>query len=70
VSAGSWDRCSYGSGGDGHVGRTEDATPWARTTGGSIGGGGQCAYLSGPGEAGDTGWLRRLVLCGGSAKHG
>jgi hypothetical protein len=25
--------------------------------------GAQCAYLRGPGEAGDTGWRRRLVLC-------
>jgi hypothetical protein len=29
------------------------------------GGGGQRAYLRGPGEAGGKGWWRRLVLCGG-----
>jgi hypothetical protein len=33
-------------------------------TGGS-GGDWQRPYLRGPGVAGDTGWLRRLVLCGG-----
>jgi hypothetical protein len=36
--------------------------PGARTT---SGGTGQRAYLRGPGEAGNTGWWRRLVLCGG-----
>jgi hypothetical protein len=33
------------------------------------GGGGQRAYLRGPGEAGDTGCRRRLVLCGGGGSY-
>jgi hypothetical protein len=59
-SARTWDRAKPGAravGGD--VGRTGGGVPGARVTGG---GGGQRAYLRGPGEAGDTGWQRRLVL--------
>jgi hypothetical protein len=47
--------------GGGGAGRAGGGVPGARATGG----GGQRAYLRGLGEAGDTGWQRRLALCGG-----
>jgi hypothetical protein len=30
---------------------------------------GQRAYLRGPGETGDTGWWRRLVMCGDGGSY-
>jgi hypothetical protein len=59
VSARSWDWCSHGSGSGGGT-RIDCGELREHSSGGR-----QRVYLRGLGEAGDTGWRRRLVLCGG-----